>query len=112
MNNICFKGFGENIVTFEADSALTVAGVPVKVVANGKVAPAANGEKFCGVAVSVRDGYAGVQLHGYVELPLSGTAAVGYQSVAAGASGKVKVAEDGKEVLVLFANGDTVGFIL
>ncbi len=107
-----FKGFGENAVTFEADNTLTTAGVPVKITAEGKVAPCVTGDKICGVALSVRDGFASVQLKGYTELPLDGTCALGFAKLAAKTGGKVAVNEAGREVLVLYANAGTVGFIL
>ena len=34
---ISFKGYGENVVTFNADSALTETGVPVKMTADSTV---------------------------------------------------------------------------
>lgn len=110
--NTSFKGFGENAVTFEADTTLTTAGVPVKITAGGKVAPCANGDKICGVALSVRDGFACVQLKGYTELPLDGEVALGFVSIAAKTGGKVSANAAGREVLVLSAENGTVGFIL
>ncbi|MDO5123547.1 MAG: hypothetical protein Q4D44_02640 [Eubacteriales bacterium] len=110
--NTSFKGFGENAVTFEADTTLTTAGVPVKITADGKVAPCANGDKICGVALSVRDGFACVQLKGYTELPLDGEVTLGFVSIAAKTGGKVSVNAAGREVLVLSAGNGTVGFIL
>ncbi len=107
-----FKGFGENAVTFEADNTLTTAGVPVKITTDGKVSPCAAGDKVCGVALSVRDGFACVQLKGYTELPLSGTCTLGYAKLAAKAGGKVGTDDNGREVLVLYSKDSTVGFIL
>ncbi len=107
-----FKGFGENSVTFEADSTLTAAGVPVKITTDSKVAPCAAGDKICGVALSVRDGFACVQLKGYTELPLSGSCALGFTKIAAKSGGKAGADDTGREVLVLYAQSGTVGFIL
>lgn len=99
---VCFNGFGEDVVTFEADETVE-AGAPVMVSGNGKVS-AAEGV-FCGVCVGVRGGYAAVQLKGYVTLPY-GTApeTVGYQKLAVDETGKVSAAgeeDEGREYLVL-----------
>ena len=60
--NVNFNGFGENAATFIADKTLTEAGMPVKMKDNGTVAKCDASENFCGVCVSVRGGYAVVQL--------------------------------------------------
>lgn len=97
---VSFGGYGESIVTFEAAEGVK-AGAPVKITANGTVGPCAAGDRFCGVAVSVRDGIAAVQLSGYVTLPYSDTGlAVGYQKALAGADGKIKADAAGGEILV------------
>ena len=44
--NVNFNGYGENVATFIADNALTEAGVPVKISADGKVAKCASGDLF------------------------------------------------------------------
>ena len=79
---VAFGGYGEKLVTFETAEGV-LAGMPVMMSANGTVAPCAEGKAFCGAAVNVRDGFAAVQLAGYVRLPYTGTApAVGYQTLA------------------------------
>lgn len=110
--NISFNGFGENTVTFEADASLTKAGVPVTITAEGKAAPCTNGDKICGVAVNVRAGYAAVQLQGFVQLPADSAIDCGFNTVSATADGKVAADDNGREVLVITSDGDTVGFIL
>lgn len=111
--NISFKGFDEKAVTFEADSTLKKAGVAVTVKANGKVAPCAEDDRICGVALSVRDGYAAVLLRGYAELPYSGNIAPGFQNLAVNENGKIEINEDGREILVVSVNSDgTAGIIL
>lgn len=97
---ISLNGFGENVATFSAADGV-LAGMPVKLTANGTVGPCAAGDVFCGVACSVRGGFAGVQLRGYAALPYDGAApAVGYQSLAAAAGGKVEVNAAGRTLLV------------
>ncbi len=66
--NVNFNGYGENAATFIADKTITEAGVPVKMKDNGTVAKCDASENFCGVCVSVRGGYAVVQLSGYVKV--------------------------------------------
>lgn len=96
--NVCFNGYNEGVVTFEADSTVK-AGQPVMVSANGKV-EAADGD-FCGICIDVRNGFASVQLDGYAEVDTSGTVSVGYQQLAAN-SGKLSVsANSGRKILVL-----------
>lgn len=110
--NLSFNGFSENTVTFEADSSLTKAGVPVKVTQDGKAAPAAAGDRICGVAVNVRAGYCAVQLKGYMELPSTEAIPCGYQTVSADAQGNLVLADEGTEVLVVTSKDDKTGFIL
>ena len=70
--------------------------------ANGTVAPCAAGKAFCGAAVNVRDGFAAVQLAGYVRLPYTGTTpVVGYQTLAGDGAGKIKADAAGRSVLVV-----------
>ncbi len=108
--NISFAGYQENVLTFECTNTVAK-GDLVKMSASGKVTKAAANDTFVGVCVSVNDGCAAVQLNGYVEMPKSGTVSVGYNKLAAAASG-VKTAESGIDRLVIFSDDSTVGFIL
>lgn len=108
--NIKFTGYQENVLTFECESTVS-AGNLVKMSASGKVAKCSANDAFIGVCISVSDGYAAVQLDGYVETAKSGTVNVGYNKLAAAASG-VKTAESGVERLVIYSDDTTVGFIL
>ena len=67
--NVNFNGYDENVLTFEAGTNLKAAGVPVKMTDDGKVAACTSGDVFCGICLSLRDGYATVQLKGYVTMP-------------------------------------------
>ena len=98
---ISLNGYGENVATFEAQSGVTV-GMPVKMTGNGVVGACGANDHFCGVAVSTRDGFAAVQLGGYVQVPYSGNAvpAVGYQTLSGTADGKVQVEATGRSILV------------
>ena len=108
--DINFKGYKENVLTFECESTVTV-GKIVKMTSSGKVANCSADDSFIGVVVGVRGGYAAVQLDGYVETAKSGTVNVGYNKLVAASSG-VKTAESGIDRLVIDVGDSTVGFIL
>lgn len=110
--SVSFNGYGENVLTFEADNGLTSAGVPVKITGDGKVGACSANDKFCGVCVNLRGGYAAVQLSGYVTLPAAAKITVGYQKVAVNGSGKIAANENGREVLVVNSSATEVGIIL
>ena len=98
---VAFGGYGEKLVTFETAEGV-LAGMPVMMSANGTVAPCAAGKAFCGAAVNVRDGFAAVQLAGYVRLPYTGTTpVVGYQTLAGDGAGKIKADAAGRSVLAV-----------
>ena len=112
--NVSFSGFNEKSITFTADESVTC-GAPVKVSDNGTVTACADGDNFCGVVTDVRSGYATVQMSGYVKMNYSGSVpALGYTSLAAGASGTVCASEDGRVHLVtdIDKTASTVGFML
>ncbi|MBR2667321.1 MAG: hypothetical protein IKD96_04085 [Oscillospiraceae bacterium] len=90
--SISFQGMGEQLVSFEAGTV--TAGYPVSMSDNGKVANSGNGDCFAGIAVHKSDdGFAAVQLSGFVTLAYSGTApSLGWQRIAANGSGGVKTA--------------------
>ncbi len=109
--NISFNGFMENTVTFECDESVA-AGMPVKLSESGKVTACEDGDKICGVCVNVREGFAAVQLRGFVNLPCEGGIPCGFTAVCAATDGKVKASDTGREVLVVSADTETAGFIL
>ena len=110
--NINFNGYGENVLTFIADSSITAPGVPVKISGDGTVAKCAANENFCGICVGLRGGYAAVQLAGYVRMPAGAKIAPGYKKLAAGDNGTVASNSSGRELLVLDSTATEVGFIL
>lgn len=107
-----FNGYNENVATFVADSKLTTAGVPVKISADGTVAACASGDNFCGICVAVRDGYAAVQLSGYVTVKTGAKLALGYTKLVAGASGVIAANTSGREHLVINSTASEAGIIL
>ncbi len=110
--NINFSGYNENVVTFAVDSQDVVMGTPVKMSDSGTVTVCADGDEMAGVAVNVRNGYAAVQLSGYIEMPTDEKMTVGYTKIAAASSNKVKQSDNGREYLVVYATDSVVGFIL
>lgn len=110
--NLSFNGFGENTLTFEADTTLTQAGVLVTLNEQGKAAMAQAGDKICGYAQNVRAGYAAVQLKGFVSVPKEGEITPGWQTVSATDEGKLVADENGIKVLVVCVDDDAAGIIL
>lgn len=111
---VSFEGYGENFATFIADETVKP-GQPVEVKANVTVMSAGSGKAFCGIAKSVRNGCAAVQLSGYVQIGYSGTApGFGYQSVVADGTGKIKAGTSDQKVLVVEVDpaAATCGIIL
>ena len=112
---ISLNGCGENVATFEAEAGVT-AGMPVKMTGNGVVGSCAEKDAFCGVAVSVRGGFAAVQLGGYVQMPYSGSTVpeVGYQTLNGAGDGKIQVEATGRNILVTDVDitAQTCGIIL
>ncbi|MGX8711538.1 hypothetical protein ACRQU7_18025 [Caproiciproducens sp. R1] len=112
--NISLNGYGEQMATFEAESGVAP-GIPVKMTGNGLVGVGQAQDEFCGVAVSVRGGFAAVQLHGYVTVAYSGTApAVGYRFLSCDGNGGVQAESTGRSLLVTDVNAaaQTCGIIL
>ncbi len=109
--NVSFYGYHADLLTFEATSSVT-AGLPVVMSDNGKVTKATT--DFFGVCASVKNGFASVQIDGYVRLPYTGSLSVGYNKLIVN-SDAVKVdASNGRERLVLDVDETThtAGIIL
>lgn len=102
---VCFEDIGHMSATFGADGGES--GMVCKISGDGKVAPCAAGEVFCGVMEAVRKGFAGVQLHGFVTLPYTGTApGLGYQALVANGEGGIKTGGS-REYLVVSVDENT-----
>ncbi len=109
--NVSFNGFGENVVTFETEGSVS-AGMPVMVSESGKVKAAS--DVFCGICVGERNGYAAVQLSGYVRAAFDSAPDVGYTKLV-GKNGKISKDEsNGREYLVVDIDtvAKTAGIIL
>lgn len=110
---ISFTGFHENMVTFNCDDTVVV-GAPVSVNGNAAVTKSASGAAFCGIARSVREGCASVQMGGYMRLPYTGTApSFGVTNIAADGNGGIK-SGTGRTVVVVEVDTAAMecGFIL
>lgn len=109
--NVSFDGYHADSLTFEAAGSVVV-GLPVVMSDNGKVAKATSA--FCGVCTALKNGFASVQLQGYVRLPYTGSMAVGYKLLVVD-NGNIKVdTTNGREHLVVDVDSasHTVGIIL
>ena len=113
--NVSFQGFDKQLATFEAASTVKP-GVPVKMSANGQVTLCGAADVPCGVAVQVRDGYASVQLRGYVRMTYTGSLSLGRQLIVADSGGKIKASANTSGISVLVTDLDsstsTAGIIL
>lgn len=113
---VSFEGIGELAATFYHDDATKAELVTMS--GNNRVKDCASGATFIGICTNVNALTAQVQLHGYVQLPYTGSTApsVGYCRLAANGSGGVSVAgsSTGREYLVLDVDTTdaVVGFML
>ena len=109
-----YEGIGQWAATFACVDAAE--DQVVKISGNGEVSACADGDKFCGVVISVsRDGQAcAVAMGGMVTVPYTGAApALGWTGLAADGNGGIKAAE-GHEYMVVDVDdtGMTVTFAL
>lgn len=109
--NVDFKGYNENVATFIADETVEV-GKFVVMDENYSVKAASEDDEIYGYCIGVRDGYAAVQLTGYVEAPVSGDVDLGLTSIAAASATTVAASETASAHKVIFVNDDVIGFIL
>lgn len=114
---VSFEGIGEQVATFEAETtgaAAVKAGSLVKLTGNGKVgACSAANDIPAGVALSVRDGYAAVQVKGYVQAPCASGLTAGWKTVASDANGKLAaVTSGGRGLLVVHVDSGVCGILL
>ena len=102
---VSFEGIGEMVATFEI-SGEVAAGDMVKLDEDGKVSACDSDEEFLGVAVTVREGFAGVQFSGMAQVSCDGALKCGWRALAADGMGGVKAAAaNGREYLVVAVDG-------
>lgn len=109
--NVDFKGFNENVTTFVADETVE-AGVLVSMGANHTVTACTAGSEIVGLCLNVRDGYATVQISGYIEVGSISSVGAGYQNLVAQDGAMVKPGESKRSYLVLHCEKNKIGFIL
>ena len=109
--NVDFKGYNENVATFIADDTVE-AGKFVVMDENFSVKAASADDEIYGYCIGVRDGYAAVQLEGYVEAPVSGDVDLGLSSIAAASATTVAASETASAHKVIFVDDNVIGFIL
>ena len=89
-DRVSFEGIGEVMATFYAGEGVKGG--------DGEVIPCGAGERFCGLAVSGSDGYAGVQVAGFAQVKCGdGAVAAGYVTLTADGNGGVKKAGAGDQ---------------
>lgn len=112
---ISFEGIGRWAATFACGEEL-VEGQVVKVSGNGTVGSCADGDDFCGVAMTVGDDSAcAVVMGGMVTVPCSGsTPALGWNGLSADGAGGVRTNSAGQKyrVVDVDATGKMVTFVL
>ncbi len=109
--NIDFKGYGENAATFAVTGTIE-AGDFVSVSSNFTVAKASAGDDIIGICLNVRDGYAAVQLGGYVEAAAAEEISLGNTGITLDSNGKLVASNSAAKHLVVFATETKAGFIL
>lgn len=119
---VSFEGIGTNLVTFynaAATASKAAKGGMVKLTGSGTVAKCSDGDRFCGLAVSADEDFAGVQTSGFVTVPYTGAApSVGYAYLLANGTGGVKAdsaaTKTGGEFLVVAVDtaAATVSFVM
>lgn len=108
--NVNFNGYNEGVATFVADSSIENTNTAVVMSDGGTVALCTEG-KFCGICVGLRNGYAAVQLSGYVNMPAATEIMPGYKKLVI-SDGKIAEGNNGREYLVVESTADSIGFML
>jgi hypothetical protein len=115
---VSFDGIGEQAATFSNKrDAGAKQGSPAKMSGNGEVSACADNDRFFGICLSEKDGFAAIQTHGFITVSYTGPAGtIGYGRLAAGTGGAVKFVAGtvGSEYLIVDVNTseNKVSFIL
>ena len=111
--NLNLHGLDKQVVTFKCSSDITSPGQFVKMGGSNSVKLCGSGDEPIGVCLGVRNGYAAVQIRGYVEVKQNGTITVGYNTISAVTDSIIKRDYDSPlRVLVLYALGGVAGILL
>ena len=109
--NVDFKGFNENVATFVADESVE-AGKLVTMSEDYTVKACENNNEIVGLCLSVRDGYAAVQIAGYIEVNSTSSIAKGYRTFVAYGNDSVTPGDSARAYLVVKCANGKIGFIL
>lgn len=105
MSKVSFEGIGEVAATFACGTGVQE-GQVVKLTGNGAVGACAAKERFCGVVLCVKDGYAAVQVGGLAQVTAGESVTAGWVKLSADGTGGVQKDDDtGTEYLVVSAGG-------
>ena len=105
MSKVSFEDIGAEVATFAAKEDVEP-GQVVKITANGEVGACTSGDEFAGLALSVRRGFAGVQVKGFFTVPTTGSVTLGRVNLEADGAGGVQTASAGG-VSALVVNVDS-----
>lgn len=108
--SVAFNGVERTVLTFHAESGTTAGGLAA-ISGNNTVHSANSGEAAVGLVLGVRDGYAAVQVKGYVEVGYAGTLSLGWLDLTSD-NGKLRTgASNEKKRRCLVVNLDTTNKI-
>ncbi len=109
---VAFEGTGQLVVTFETEGEVML-GTPVVMGDNHTVKTAGKDEAPIGFVQHERQGFAAIQLQGFVDCPFTGTApTVGWNKLSADGQGGCQLDEQGLSRLVVWVKDDRFGFYL
>ena len=98
---VSFSGINENYVTFKVNGEVN-SGDLVTMHSNDTVKACANGDSIVGVARSVRNGYASVQITGVVTIKyVTNAPGLGIRPMEAHASDEAVISQTGRRLLVV-----------
>lgn len=109
---INFAGYDLNVATFKADATVHP-GDLVEMKDNFTVTRTRPRRELFGICLKVEEGYAAVQMSGYVECPKGNGIPLGVVGLMSGQSGNdVCCCSDYTHYKVIYSDDDVVGFIL
>lgn len=110
--SISIKGFNEEFITLYCDEADLSVGDFATVTSSFTVSTATSGSGFAGIVDSISDGYAVVQVKGYLESACDDTVVVGCHRLSADGSTLTLDEESGREALVMSVEDNVAAIII
>lgn len=102
-----YKGFNEKVITVKCDEK-DIAGKPMTILSDSYAITSPPGSSFIGFGIASRDGYATIQVSGYIEVQGSGNdIRHGWITVAADSEGGICANPTGMPVHVINYDYDT-----